>query len=118
MRQNLPPSVYSVFRLTSRHIPISAVFAVVLCVLTLLALWAAYMFVKITWGAAGKPSLKSQLIAGLITTIVGAVSLCSLVATAIKSGNELPQSVMPAVMLLVSGIVWSHRAWKQFRGKA
>ena len=86
-----------------------------LCGLTALATWAAYMFVKIVRGTPRKPSLNGQLVVGLFVTIFSSVYIGSLILTAYRTHSDIHQSVIPGVMGLASGIIWSRHAWRRIR---
>lgn len=88
---------------------------ILLCGLAVLAVWAACMFMKIVRGTPEKPSLKGQLAVGVFATIFGGAYLGALLVIAYRTSTEVPQSAIPAVMTLVSGIAWSRHAWKRIR---
>ena len=89
----------------------------VLCGLAMLALWAVRMFVRVIRGTPQKPSPLARFIAGLVAALFGAVYLCALAVTSLHSGNDIPVSGYTAAITLVSGVLWSHHAWRQLRSR-
>ena len=93
---------------------VNTVVILVLCGFVVLALWGAYMFVKIVWGTPKKPSASGQLIIGLVAT-VGAAAYLVVFFTA-SSGTQInPSAGVAGATIFVSGIVWSYHAWKRLR---
>ena len=93
----------------------STVVILVLCGFVVLALWGAYMFVKIVWGTPKKPSASGQLIVGLVATIGAAAYLVMVFFIARSVGQINPSAGVAAATIFVSGIVWSYHAWKRLR---
>ena len=87
----------------------------VLCVLAVLALWAARMFVSIIRGPPQKSSPLARFLAGLFVVLFGAVYFCALAVAALRSGSDISPSAYAAAMALITGVLWSRHAWRQLR---
>jgi hypothetical protein len=101
--------IFFVVRTPSKATPIVIV---VLFGLSILALWAARMFVRIARGKPQRPGYRGQLVIGLVATVGGAAYLC---VSALQSDVTVPAGVFMATVVLVSGIAWARHAWKHLR---
>jgi len=99
----------------SEHIP-TAVIAV-LSALSMLALWAAFMFVRIVRGVPRKPSPVAQIIVGLLAAAYGIAYLGALIAGLVSPSPRNYLSAMVAGVILISGVAWTRHAWKSYKAR-
>mgnify|MGYP003576954955 CR=1 FL=1 len=94
----------------AEDIPAEAI--AVLSVFSLLALWAAFMFVRIVRGVPRKPSSAAQIIVGLLVAAYGIAYLGALAAGLVPLGLRSSLSAVAAGAILISGVTWAHHAWQ------
>lgn len=106
-----------VYFIVHRSAPVTAVVVAVFSVLSLLAVWAAFMFVRIVRGAPRKPGSHAQVVVGLIAVSWGAGYLVALAAGWVSSAPEDYASTMIAGTSLASGLAWTGHAWKRIKAR-